>query len=221
MVGRGRCRSICTGGSSEEHRLETPEGTQPVPPEETPPAKYHDQAEVLAAFRALSAADMKRLMSSARFRMFSVRGRLPDLDAEDLLHEAMVKTLNGERRWRHGVSFMKHMTDCMRSIANNWLKRAIRFREARYEDLDAQAELSGALSNTREEDLLFSNDDRMNTLRRAMGNDAIAANVLDSLADGYSPAEAEALLRISDKVYWAARKTIRRRVEALFPKGHS
>lgn len=201
--------------------METPEATQPVPPEETPPAKYHDQAEVLAAFRALSAPDVKRLMSSARFRMFPVRGRLPDLDAEDLLHEAMVKTLNGERRWRQGVSFMKHMTECMRSIANNWLKQAIRFREARYADLDAQAELSGALSDTREEDLLFSNEDRMNTLRRAMGNDAIAANVLDSLADGYSPAEAQALLRISDKVYWAARKTIRRRVEALFPKGHS
>src|ERR1700740_2425901 len=90
------------------------------------PGTHHDRIEVLAAFRALSEAEMKRLTGYARYRMVPVRGRLHDADAEDLFHEALVKTLEGTRPWRRGVPFVHHLLGCMSSITNNWFEQGER-----------------------------------------------------------------------------------------------
>lgn len=60
-------------------------------------ASHHDRAEVLAAWGALSEADMGRLMGFARYRMTPVTGRFDESSAKELLHEALVKTLEGTR----------------------------------------------------------------------------------------------------------------------------
>jgi DNA-directed RNA polymerase specialized sigma24 family protein len=108
--------------------LESPESS-PSSSASLAPVAYHDKVEVLSAWAALTEAEIGRLKSFARFRMVPVTGRLDDSDALQLLYEALVKTLDGTRPWRHGVPFTSHLFGCMRSDSNNWAEQARRHTE--------------------------------------------------------------------------------------------
>lgn len=191
--------------------------SSPSPAPSAPEAKYHEKEEVLAAFCALSPAELERLRSYARIRMIPVRHRLHDADAEDLLHEALVKTLDGKtRRWRRGVSFMHHMAACMSSIVNNWFEQAGKYQDMQgFEGSDADADPSGDPA------LRFDAQERINRLRSELEDDGIALSVMETMMDGRSPVEAQAFLRVDNDVYWAARKRVRRCAQRLFrsPEG--
>lgn len=135
--------------------------------------------------------------------MVPVRGRLHYADAEDLLHEALVKTLDGTRRWRHGVTFMQHMVGCMSSIANNWFEQAGR-----------NTELSDTQASSPALDSVIDSLAAVNRLRDHLES-VVALDVLDTLLEGYTPAEAQGVFGIPQGVYWAARKQIRRQAEVL------
>ena len=184
--------------------MESPESSSSASTS-APAVTHHDKAEVLAAFRALSETDMGRLMGYARSRMVPVRGRLNDADAQDLFHEALVKTLDGTRRWRRGISFTQHLVGCMKSIAHNWFEQGGRNTEL---SNDVQAS-SPALDSAVDEDI------QIERLRQELQADTVALSVLDNFLDGQTPAETQAMLRINEDVYWAARKRIRRRAKLL------
>jgi DNA-directed RNA polymerase specialized sigma24 family protein len=213
VVCTGRFWRICSGGSYKGTPLaEDLESSPPLPasPEQ---AEYYDKAEVLAAFVALPAADLAHLMRYARLRMFPLSGRLRDADAQDLLHEALVKTLDGTRRWRRAVPLDQHLVGCMSSIANNWFEQAGKFQDIQgFEGSSADADASPDLASQ------FDAQEKIDQIRRVLEeeNDATALSVLDTMLDGRTPAEAKALLGINDGVYWAARKLVRRRAERLF-----
>src|ERR1017187_8382982 len=70
---------------------------------------------VRAAIEGLTSENLDRLYYMAR--------RFDSRRHEDLLHEAIRRTLSGERRWRDGVEIFWHLYGCMRSIAWEWSKK--------------------------------------------------------------------------------------------------
>ena len=48
-------------------------------------------------------------------------------EAEDLLQEAIVKTLAGARQWNPKVDLVHHLTWAMHSIADGWSKKERRY----------------------------------------------------------------------------------------------
>lgn len=85
----------------------------------TPPGEYATDSEVEAAIRALSDTDAVRLGRFATFRARGLAGRGLGLNGDDLLQEAIKRTLDGDRHWRKTVTFVKHLIETMRSIASH------------------------------------------------------------------------------------------------------
>lgn len=81
-------------------------------------------AEIDKALRALSDADLLRLHGVARFRAQQLAALGRGIDADDLLHDAITRTVAGERHWPVKVPFVKYLCETMRSIASHPPKHA-------------------------------------------------------------------------------------------------
>lgn len=76
--------------------------------------KQRDAGEVFEAYAALSDKDRRVLLGIA---CHYARGTGYG-EPLDLLHEALIRTADGRRRWSIGIDFGAHMTLAMRSIAD-------------------------------------------------------------------------------------------------------
>lgn len=87
---------------------------------QTPADEYATDQEVESAIGALSEADRVRLRRVAAFRARPLADTGLGIDADDLLQDAMFRTVLGDRRWRKKkVTLVKHLIETMRSIANH------------------------------------------------------------------------------------------------------
>jgi hypothetical protein len=77
----------------------------------------HAAVSVLDFKRALEAAsdaDLARLEKIARILAAKTRGAMTP---KELLHEAVLRSLEGHRTWKRSVSLVQHLAASMRSIA--------------------------------------------------------------------------------------------------------
>jgi hypothetical protein len=58
------------------------------------------------------------------FLVRGIKGWVFDIEADDLLQEAIARTLTGNRQWNRQVTMFTHLFGCMRSIADERAKRA-------------------------------------------------------------------------------------------------
>lgn len=93
-------------------------------------AAVHDLADVERAIRGLGRADAGRLLSAAVVLIRGFHVEPVPHDHEDLLSEAVTRTLSGERGWRRGMAFVPHLIQVMRSIASDWRRRFVLRAEA-------------------------------------------------------------------------------------------
>ena len=76
--------------------------------------EFASLAETRASIEGLSSHDYTRLILIAEF--FARRRTQGSIvEAEDLLHDAVLKTLDGRRRWKRSVSMLKHLDRVMES----------------------------------------------------------------------------------------------------------
>ena len=96
-------------------------------------------AEVSQAIEALSDADALRLVEWSAPQ----EGGAPQTgeEPEDLLQEAITRTLSGERSWKKGISFVFHLDQAMRSICSSWRKSASRAEREDGNEIPASARL--------------------------------------------------------------------------------
>jgi hypothetical protein len=90
-----------------------------VPKPQDPAAGYASPAEATAAIHALTKAEYAKL---ERLAMYLCRSRLQGTSKswEDLLHDAIVKTFEGDRRWRSSeVTILKHLDRTMESLSSH------------------------------------------------------------------------------------------------------
>jgi len=170
-----------------------------IPPEEKGPCAT--RSEKAAALNALRPEDYGKLLKFAEFIAMKFSGRVNDADAEDLLHEAILRVLDERniRNWYpQKVDFQTFLKGCIRSIANEWYKRA-RNTESPDELLsptrhDAQMEAAITIENIRE----------------ALKTRPHAVQIFDLKCDGLTAREIQERLGISEQIYAAAVKWIER-----------
>src|SRR5215471_20826943 len=80
---------------------------------------------VARALAALTPADLLRLK-----RMAQLRARmLPGLEWEELLNEALLRALDGSRRWPEGVPLLSFIAGIMRSLVDGRAQERRRLAE--------------------------------------------------------------------------------------------
>lgn len=156
-----------------------------------------EERDIAASIRGLSASDLARLRALARLRT----RRLPGLDWQDLLNEAILRALDRTRRWPPGVPILAFLAGIMRSIESDHRRRSAQEQAwhggpeaamvAPPEEAIAAAQALGAIL------ALFSGDPPV-------------LRIVEGMAQGRSAAEIRALHRMSETHYDSARKRLRR-----------
>src|SRR5690242_2696039 len=90
------------------------------PPQDVCPDEYASTEESRTAISSLSDDDYIKLMVIAAFFCCERCLRRDQLEPEELLGEAISRTLEGERKWRKTrVSIVRHLDRCMESISGH------------------------------------------------------------------------------------------------------
>jgi len=173
-------------------------------PEELPPSRE----AVQAAIDALSAEERQRLKRFGYWRMARVTGRVRHADGDDLLQEAIARTLEGKRLWNPKHTFFYHLASCMSSIANELAKQGGRLTELIDPDFHP--------SNDENIQMELEVKAHIDRLRKRLQGDTVALEVLQTLLDGEPPREARNALKLQPNIYEAARKRISRAANQLF-----
>ena len=95
-------------------------------PESQSPSKARSHAEVLDEIGRLTKQDFGRLRAAAHIWVRDLNLHTVAKDADDLVAEAILRTTSGQRAWKVGVNFKKHLLGVMRSLANSWRQSAER-----------------------------------------------------------------------------------------------
>jgi DNA-directed RNA polymerase specialized sigma24 family protein len=94
---------------------------QPQPQQQPPPSAADEHfspekaAEAIADLDAKEKATLRKLARS--YWEDRMSGPNAEADPDDLLQEAIVRTLQGTRRWRRSVTIIKHLVRTMQSIS--------------------------------------------------------------------------------------------------------
>lgn len=81
--------------------------------------EFATEDEVARAVEDLSEPQLARLLRAATLRARALTAYGLGTDGNDLLQEAMVRTLAGTRRWKRGVPFETHLHSTVRSICSH------------------------------------------------------------------------------------------------------
>ncbi len=186
------------------------------PKKATPAEEYATDEEVVAAIRSLTNADGVRLGKIARFRARGLAGLGLGLSADDLLQEAIKRTLGRTRRWRKKVPFVMHLSKTIRSISSHApdeLKGGVVVPAAstRIPTAGSTASRSSSRLGTRSAPLLSLNSSRRS--RRSSQTTPEVALVLDGLASGMKGPEIQHDLQITETQYETIMTRLRRGVD--------
>jgi DNA-directed RNA polymerase specialized sigma24 family protein len=174
--------------------------TEDTNPQSLPFNSTPQLAECMNAIEELCSNEgrLKKLRRYAGRLVFGITAVRQYAEAGDLLNEALLRTLDGRRKWKpEKVDLDTHLKGCMRSIANGHTKEA-----ARYATENTPVEPS--FQEHRTDLLLFDKT------RSWLKGDETASRVLDLLLDSYLPTEIRRILNLKTGVYNAARARVSR-----------
>ena len=166
-------------------------------------------ADAASAIEALSETDLVRLKALAQ--LWS-RGLPGGLGWADVLHEAIVRVLDGSRVWPFGVPILAFLSGVMRSICHDY------WRRARHEQrmLVSRDDESQAASSTEPVDEV-SDPERVAVavaglaeVFRLFAGDPVALKIIDGMANGLVAKDICRAYGISALDYDTARRRMRR-----------
>ena len=197
-----------------------------------------EKIEVDRAIEALTSSEVLRLQQSADFRVRGLGRAARGRTWEDLLQEAVLRTLIGAedtqkgRHWNKDVDIVMHLTGAMRSISNCWKRQF----EAAVQRKETEAYLIPALpihdAEGQEQSPLFNvasghitsgglwgtdaatdqrliEKDEEDRVLTIFKDDPEATQVLQGLLDGLKKNEITSRYGLDEKKYAAAAKRIR------------
>lgn len=170
-------------------------------------------AEAREAIEGLSKADHAKLTLIARgFARGRIQGTV--VEPEDLLHDAIVKTLDGRRRWNKSVSIIKHLDRVMESDAGHVAEKCVSHFSGPI--LDAAGEFIAQTLDPLER-LAASNE--LEHLVELFAGDEVSLALLRLKCDGFSVSEIQRELGIGKTQYETVTKRIRRRLAKQLADG--
>jgi hypothetical protein len=176
----------------------------PQPPDPSSCASVIEQA-----IRELGDADWYRLRQAARILAWKV----PSMDGEALLFDALERTLDGRRRWRRSaVEFVGHLIGVMRSVASH---------EAERRGLDTVALTSSMdlVGVGNDPEIALSAEEQIRRLRSHFGEheDGRALEVLDAMELGCDGPAIRTQLGLTQTQLETIVRRIRRAAVRLLP----
>ncbi len=164
--------------------------------------------DIERAVQLLSDADLVRLKALARLW---ARGLPGGVGWADVLHEAIVRALDGSRKWPPDVPILAFLSGIMRSICDDHWRRSRRELEVlvRGEDLvDLCA--SGDEVKSPSPERVVAAAQSLAAIVQLFASDPLALKVIADLAEGLSPSEICKLHGMSQRQYDTTRKRMRR-----------
>lgn len=180
---------------------------------------YLSTANIEAALQALPEAGWIRLHKIA-----SSLARTYPVEAEDLLHEAFCRALDGRRRCPSNVDLFRFFAEAMRSISSDALKAEKRHptlylvsdtdsEENAYDPPDEQPSAEEALVTSQE----------VSRIKQAIiflfEDDPVAQIMVEGKMEGMDGEELRALTDLDMTAFASKQKLIRRRINKAFPEG--
>jgi hypothetical protein len=181
------------------------------PKKTTPAEEYATDEEVVAAIRALSAADLIRLGKYAAFRARTLCGL--GVGPDDLLQEATQRTLNGTRRWRKKkVKLVTHLAKTIRSVsdhARDELKGG-QVVPATMEDSAGRLDGVALSSHLMDPERAAAASEQLTKIEKKFATDTEVGLLLDGLSNGMSGPEIQQDLQITVNQYETIMTRLRR-----------
>lgn len=167
--------------------------------------------ELNRALLHLSAADSVRLKQIAILRASGTGWAW-----EDLFNEAVLRSLNGTRKWPLSVPFVAFMAQTMRSIAYEERDAAKNFISA-IGDKDAELELYeyNGLVDIKTPERQLESKQILSKIEALFDDDPIGLSILLSTAEAHDPSEICVELGLTKTQYASALRRIRRRILAF------
>ena len=171
------------------------------------------------AMRGLTVADLRRLQGIARVRALG----LHEVEWQDLLHEAVVRTLDGSRQWPVDISLIVFLRETMRSIASeHWRRRRIDPiipdppPHDPSDEVDATV-LDSVVDPTSDPERDAAAAETLARIQQAFDGDLEALHVLQGMALGKSPSEIRDEGQMDARRYASTQRRIRRTLAREFP----
>ena len=176
----------------------------------TDDADFATPVEAAEAIDALSPRDHKKLVIIARY-LWRLRKLNKDwIEPEDLLYEAITRTLDGGRRWRKSsVSIVRHLDRVMESISGHWVQQGSVYRET-LESAHVLAEIRTDV-RPRIEDEIDARE-QLEAIETLFAGDGGAWAVLRCRTEDLTASQIKNRLNLSDKAYETICRRIRRKL---------
>lgn len=188
-----------------------------------PDDKAATPEEIQAAIEALAPAELLRLREFAGWRVAGLGRKALGQNHDDLLGEAITRTLAGDRRWNKlSVNFAGHLMGVMRSISTHW-KEQFDSDEPHLESELTHVSPEGEVWNPlMRVDSAAPNPERIldarqqvEEIERLFAEDTVASLIIQGLREGMSGPDLRADLELSQTEYDTAMKRIRRKVRVI------
>lgn len=176
-------------------------------------ARFATPQEARDAIDNLQRADHAKLLAIAR-GFARTRLRNSFVASEDLLHDAIVKTLDGCRRWNRGVSILKHLDRVMESDAGHVVEQRVAHGTGQLPENHPEPAAHEPSPEAR-----LQACDELEDLVALFSEDKIALDLLHLKGDGFSASEIQRELGIGKTQYETVTKRIRRRLAKRFAEG--
>jgi RNA polymerase sigma-70 factor (ECF subfamily) len=162
--------------------------------------------DVGRALRALPNADLVRLKALAR--LWS-RGLPGGLVWTDVLHEAVVRALDGSRRWPPDVPLLAFLSGVMRSIRDEHWRRAR--REQTWRLPPTAPDDAGVIADSPPDpERVLAAAQALGAVNRLFADDAAALTIIAGLSAGLTASEICRHYGMAARDYDSARKRMRR-----------
>ena len=181
--------------------------------------KVATRKDVLDGLRGLTAADLRRLKGVARVRALG----LHEVEWQDLLQEAVVRTLDGARQWPVDVGLVVFLRETMRSIASeHWRRRRVDpiVQDPPQHDSPDIVEatvLDTVVDPTADPERDAAAAETLAQIEQAFEGDLQALHVLRGMALGKSPSEIQEEGQMDARRYASTQRRIRRTLAKEFP----
>ena len=176
---------------------------------------FYSLVDAESAISGLEPDDLIKLRLFARSKLVF---KSLELTEDELISEALTRTLEGARRWNKDLGILEHLIGTMRSIATDQRRTKQVKAEILTEDVESQTE--NALETVYPDaSALLESEQSISIIFKAFEEDNHAAVLIQGLFDGEKRRETLARTRMSEKEYGAARKRIFRKLVQMQEKG--
>lgn len=164
-------------------------------------------ADAASAIEALSETDMVRLKALAQSWS---RGLPGGFGWADVLHEAIVRVLDGSRVWPFGVPILAFLSGVMRSICDDYWRRVRHEQRLLVSRDDPGGPPADPVDEVADPERIAVAVTGLADVFRLFAADPVALQIIDGMANGLTATEICSAYDISALAYDTARRRMRR-----------